>query len=142
MPRRRTTALARYELAHPRDVAELEAQRVVKKRLSLIDEAERLHKIMMEHPDDAKRLEYAKLNKADFDDEAEEGDVVDDRVLAAKLAREVAEDAGNTLIAETPLKKLRQALNRAKSRFNQGTAQRQRLRLIKPVVEDDDEEAA
>lgn len=133
MPRPRTSALTRYELAHPRTVEELESKRIVKKRMSLIDEAERLHKIMMEHPDSEIRALYKKYNESDFDDETVEGDVVDDRVLAAKLAREVAAKTGNTTVEETPLKKLRQALNRAKGRFNQATQQRQRLRLIKPA---------
>jgi len=131
MPRK-STALVRYDRSRAVTPGELEARRVVKAKMTLVDEAERLHKTALEHSDPVKRDLYIKYNNADWDDEAIEGTVPDDRLLAAQIVREIAEGEKNKLVMGTKLRRLAQALNAARGRFHESTNQRRKARLDGP----------
>jgi hypothetical protein len=105
----------------PDNIADLEAQRVVKPVFKLIDEVERAYGALYEND------EFRKFREALDNDETVEGSIAADDFSAARLIREKGEDMGLKLITQANLTDISIKLRAAERRFHTDRKSRARV---------------
>jgi hypothetical protein len=71
--------------------------------------------------------EYQKLLEAVTNDEAVEGSIKADNLMAARMIREVAITEGNNHLKEKPLTAISKAINVIQDRYKQGRGRRRKM---------------
>lgn len=104
--------------AFPKNVTNLEEQRIVKRTVTLLDEVEQTMLVLFEDP------KYRTYREALDTDTTVEGSIFADDVVAAQMIRNKAEEMGLRQVMEANLTTISQKLRRAEARFNASRNQR------------------
>jgi hypothetical protein len=107
--------------ALPATVADLEAQRIVKRSVTLLDETERALLALYDDP------QFRAYRGIDDPDMTVEGSTVVDDVMATQMIREKALELDLPLVKAANLTELSLKLRRAESRFNASRNQRRKV---------------
>jgi hypothetical protein len=115
MPRIRPIATSR---ALPATITALHDQRIVARKLSLVDEVEQVLDALFED------AEFRRLREALEPEDTVGGNIFIDDVLASEMIKKKGTEMRLPLIKEAKLDKIGAALRRAESRFNASRKQR------------------
>ena len=114
----RTTVPAPMSRALPINVTQLEAQRVVKRTFTLLDETEQALKALFDDP------QFRRLRDALEPEETVEGSIVADDLVASQMIRKVASELNLHQVEGADLTLLMLKLRAAERRFNVSRVQR------------------
>jgi hypothetical protein len=113
--------------ALPSNVTDLEAQRVVRRTFTLLDETEQALKALFDEP------QFRRLRDALEPEETVEGSIFADDIVAAQMIRKVASELNLHQVVSADLTLLAQKLRGAERRFNASRSQRAKATSEEPT---------
>ena len=125
----RATVPAPTSRALPINVTALEAQRVVKRTFTLLDEVEQALKALFDEP------QFRRLRDALEPEETVEGSVIADDLVASQMIRKVASELNLKQVEAADLTILMLKLRAAERRFNASRTQRAKAQADEPAAE-------
>lgn len=125
----RATVPAPTSRALPSNVTALEAQRVVKRTYTLLDETEQALKALFDDP------QFRRLRDALEPEETVHGSIFADDIVAAQMITKVASELNLQQVEAANLTVLSMKLRAAERRFNASRTQRAKAQAEEPAAE-------